>query len=497
MPQHGEVGAFAPMPTPTLAAPAPAPSKKPRESLSDLIYMAIKTSERSMLTLAEIYKCILDRFPYFRTAGDGWKNSIRHTLTSQKCFVNMKRSAADGSGKGGFWVVHPLGRKATKRTRTKSGANKYRPPTAASGRPGFSPGAAAMQPTNQLQYIKDSLIKNLKKHKYSWPFKKPVDAIGLGLTTYFDIIKKPMSIDVVEDNLKKTPCKYKTGAEALADLTLMFTNCYQYNREDDDIFIMAKDLDNYMTSQLLHLPTPETSGRDSDISVKDVDNMPLPPTPPRDTSANLPPVAASPTVEPPPTLVNIEQIDKTLPVPGTWRVEIKQQRGVYFALDNETPQQIARKFGYGLKQVLRDNKRLYPGLIRTSKLYVGTTIVLPVLAGDEVRVTQGAGARRDDEALPAATAGSVHPSSANTAGTCKCGSADHTYTTHKDCPLKKLGTVIGGQGRFCVSTGAKGAPHFLDGTSIEQMVAWAGSNPYDSVASINRYVGVVPNHEDG
>ena len=39
-----------------------------------------------------------------------------------------------------------------------------------------------------------------------------------------------------------------------------------------------------------------------------------------------------------------------------------RNRRVYAALDNETPKQIADKFGVMLKQVLLDNKRLHPGL---------------------------------------------------------------------------------------------------------------------------------------
>lgn len=71
-----------------------------------LIYLAMKSSVRAKVTLAEIYEYILGRFPYYRNAGLGWKNSIRHTLTQQKCFVKVARLAVDGGGKGGFWAAH-------------------------------------------------------------------------------------------------------------------------------------------------------------------------------------------------------------------------------------------------------------------------------------------------------------------------------------------------------------------------------------------------------
>jgi hypothetical protein len=83
-----------------------------------------------------------------------------------------------------------------------------------------------------------------------------------------------------------------------------------------------------------------------------------------------------------PPLIDIEHIVEPLPAPGVWRVEMAQRRRVYIALDDETPKQIAKKFGIDLKQVLRNNVRLHPGLVRSSKLYVRTKMVLPLLAGD-------------------------------------------------------------------------------------------------------------------
>jgi hypothetical protein len=101
------------------------------------------------------------------------------------------------------------------------------------------------------------------------------------------------------------------------------------------------------------------------------------PTPPPVT------VVAPVVVEPLPPMTDIEQIAEPLPEPGVWRVEMARRRRVYAALDNETPKQIAKKFGIDLKQVLRDNKRLHPGLVLHSKLYVRTKMVLPLLPGDE------------------------------------------------------------------------------------------------------------------
>lgn len=36
--------------------------------------------------------------------------------------------------------------------------------------------------TNQLQYMKNVVVKSLWRHQFAWPFYTPVDAAALGLT---------------------------------------------------------------------------------------------------------------------------------------------------------------------------------------------------------------------------------------------------------------------------------------------------------------------------
>ena len=54
--------------------------------------------------------------------------------------------------------------------------------------------------TEQIKYC-NTILKELfaKKHEsYAWPFYKPVDATGLGLTDYHDIIRTPMDLGTVK-----------------------------------------------------------------------------------------------------------------------------------------------------------------------------------------------------------------------------------------------------------------------------------------------------------
>jgi len=77
---------------------------KPQHSYIGLIAMAILSSPDKKLVLSDIYQYILDNYPYFRARGPGWRNSIRHNLSLNDCFIKSGRSA---NGKGHYWAVHP------------------------------------------------------------------------------------------------------------------------------------------------------------------------------------------------------------------------------------------------------------------------------------------------------------------------------------------------------------------------------------------------------
>ncbi|KAH8307794.1 hypothetical protein KR044_003192, partial [Drosophila immigrans] len=77
---------------------------KPQHSYIGLIAMAILSSTEIKLVLSDIYQYILDNYPYFRTRGPGWRNSIRHNLSLNDCFIKSGRSA---NGKGHYWAIHP------------------------------------------------------------------------------------------------------------------------------------------------------------------------------------------------------------------------------------------------------------------------------------------------------------------------------------------------------------------------------------------------------
>ena len=77
---------------------------KPQHSYIGLISMAILSGSEKKLVLADIYQYILDNYTYFRHRGPGWRNSIRHNLSLNDCFIKAGRAA---NGKGHYWAIHP------------------------------------------------------------------------------------------------------------------------------------------------------------------------------------------------------------------------------------------------------------------------------------------------------------------------------------------------------------------------------------------------------
>ncbi|KAK9403573.1 forkhead box protein F2 [Crotalus adamanteus] len=68
--------------------------------------MAIQSSPSKRLTLSEIYQFLQARFPFFRGAYQGWKNSVRHNLSLNECFIKLPKGLGR-PGKGHYWTIDP------------------------------------------------------------------------------------------------------------------------------------------------------------------------------------------------------------------------------------------------------------------------------------------------------------------------------------------------------------------------------------------------------
>ncbi|XP_017262630.1 forkhead box Q2 [Kryptolebias marmoratus] len=123
---------------------------KPNQSYIALISKAILASEEKKMLLCDIYQWIMDQYPYFKSKDKNWRNSVRHNLSLNDCFIKAGRS---DNGKGHFWAIHPANyqdfskgdyhcRRARRRARRVAGqlrlaslTSPYHPATALPHRP--------------------------------------------------------------------------------------------------------------------------------------------------------------------------------------------------------------------------------------------------------------------------------------------------------------------------------------------------------------------------
>ncbi|XP_065194099.1 forkhead box protein D1-like [Sycon ciliatum] len=86
---------------------------KPKQSFIAMIFMAIRASPKQRASLSQIYEFVSKNFPYYderevrtgKAAAKGnWKNSVRHNLSLNACFVREGRKP-DDPGKGSYWKI--------------------------------------------------------------------------------------------------------------------------------------------------------------------------------------------------------------------------------------------------------------------------------------------------------------------------------------------------------------------------------------------------------
>lgn len=79
---------------------------KPPKPYLEIIADAILSAQVKAMQLHEIYNYMENKFPYFaRNVNKSWRNSVRHNLSLNECFVKAGRGS---NGKGNYWRIHPL-----------------------------------------------------------------------------------------------------------------------------------------------------------------------------------------------------------------------------------------------------------------------------------------------------------------------------------------------------------------------------------------------------
>lgn len=96
-------------------------------------------------------------------------------------------------------------------------------------------------------------LKNLKKNKSAGPFLEPVDIVKFNIPHYPDIIKHPMDLGTVQ--AKVNAREYSSLDQFIADVRLIFTNCYTFNGVDSPISLMAAELEKAFDRALYKKPS--------------------------------------------------------------------------------------------------------------------------------------------------------------------------------------------------------------------------------------------------
>ncbi|XP_046873404.1 bromodomain adjacent to zinc finger domain protein 1A isoform X2 [Hypomesus transpacificus] len=95
----------------------------------------------------------------------------------------------------------------------------------------------------------EQLTVELVRHEDSWPFMKLVSRTQV--PDYYDIIKKPIALSTIREKVNN--CEYKTSAEYIDDVELMFANCLQYNPRHTNEAKAGTRLQYYFYSELQKL----------------------------------------------------------------------------------------------------------------------------------------------------------------------------------------------------------------------------------------------------
>ena len=83
---------------------------RPPFSYISLCAMAIESSPTKMMTLREMYQYVAQKFEFYRYGDKKWKNSLRHNLSFNDCFIKVEKNKARGQDrgrKGSYWKLHP------------------------------------------------------------------------------------------------------------------------------------------------------------------------------------------------------------------------------------------------------------------------------------------------------------------------------------------------------------------------------------------------------
>lgn len=110
--------------------------------------------------------------------------------------------------------------------------------------------------TNQLNFLKTVLTKYICRYKTAVPFLNPVDSVQFKIPNYYLDIRQPMDLTTIKNRINFL--WYRSASECLADLRLIFSNCYAFNPPANFVYKSGKKLEEYLDDKLKDMPAVET-----------------------------------------------------------------------------------------------------------------------------------------------------------------------------------------------------------------------------------------------
>ncbi|KAK0152886.1 Bromodomain adjacent to zinc finger domain protein 1A [Merluccius polli] len=95
----------------------------------------------------------------------------------------------------------------------------------------------------------ERLTVELVRHEDSWPFIKLVSRTQI--PDYYEVIQRPIALSTIREKVNN--CEYKTSAQYIEDVDLMFSNCLQYNPRNTNEAKAGVRLQNFFHSELTKL----------------------------------------------------------------------------------------------------------------------------------------------------------------------------------------------------------------------------------------------------
>ncbi|TNJ29266.1 Bromodomain-containing protein [Giardia muris] len=127
--------------------------------------------------------------------------------------------------------------------------------------------------TDELRHLLMRCIESAKKARtFGSVFAEPVDYIALQIPDYLEVIKRPMDLSTLKNNLLLG--EYSFLYEFLLDMELIFSNCRTYNGQNNDgyYYKAAEEIEKFLVNQLARI-----DGLEFDFEIyKAITTVPIP-----------------------------------------------------------------------------------------------------------------------------------------------------------------------------------------------------------------------------